>query len=694
MRGRFAKRLIVFLLVISLGPAASPSFGEAAPSDEVVAPDQIASSRSDLAADLMTMSIEELMGLEVEIAAKRAEPMSHATAAVYVVTSEDIRRSGLRTLPEILRMVPGLNVARIDANTWSISSRGFNDRFSNKLLVMIDGRTAYTPLFSGVFWDIQDVPADNIERIEVIRGPGGTLWGANAVNGVVNVITKHTTETQGGRLSAGGGDIDRGFGDFRYGGKLGGSGTYRLYVRGSKTEGGEDGVGRRTVDEWQTSRGGFRTDWIPSDRDQVRFSGDLYRVLDKSGSFRGPTLSAPFSISHINNQEAQGGNLIFGWTRDFAPTSRLNLRAYYDRSERRTEVMNERRNIWDLDVNHDFSLTTRQHITWGIGYRRTSDHLDNTFDFSFAPSERTDDLVHGFLQDEIAIAPDKLHLTIGSKVERNDYTGFEYQPSARLLWHISENHSVWSAVSRAVRTPSRALDNVRANLAATPVPSPPFAAPVILQSLFGHENSRAENLLAFEAGYRGQPWRAVTLDLTAFGNFYDDLSTAEVRAARLEAPTHVVVPVIFDHFMKGELYGGEAVVNWDATRFLRIRSSYSLLSMQLHQLPGSTAVNPENQEGNAPRHQFQIRSYLDLPNNFELDFAAYYVDNLRTQRIPHYLRFDARVGWRPLSGLELTLAGQNLFDKTHREFGAGVLALFTSPVEVRRSFYGMATWVF
>ncbi|MEK8022198.1 MAG: TonB-dependent receptor [Candidatus Hydrogenedentota bacterium] len=669
----------VFLYLLQ---AVSPAFAQdsSRPSNELL--------------ELTHLSIEELMDIDVEIAAKHAEPLHEASAAVFVITSDDIRRSGMRSIPELLRLVPGMQVARIDANMWAISSRGFNDRFANKLLVLIDGRSVYTPLFSGVWWDVQSVPVENIERIEVVRGPGGSLWGSNAVNGVINIITKSSAETLGGLVTAGGGSAEGANGHLRYGGRLGANGTWRAYAERIDVRNGEDGRGRRTRDEWNGEKGGFRSDWNLTERDEFTFQGDIYDISDKSDPFRGPTLSAPFSRLIENDQRARGGNVAGHWTRTFESAARLQMRGYYDRTERRTGVVAERRDLFDLELQHDLAPIGIHHFTWGAGYRYTRDHLDNTFDLSFSPAERNDDLKHGFIQDEIHLRPETLRLTLGTKVEENDYTGFEIQPTARLLWQPAERHVFWSAVSRAVRIPSRALEDVRVNIAASPVPSPPFAAPVVLQSFFGNRDVKSEDLLSFEAGYRGRVGEQGSVDLAGFYNVYDNLATNEVKAMTLEAPTHLVVPVVAENRMDGEVYGGEAVVNWDVSPRWRLRGSYSLLLMQLHQQPGSTAVNPENQEGNVPQQQFQIRSYLDLPRNISLDWGAYFVDNLRTQRIPHYLRFDARLAWQPRSGLELSLIGQNLLDASHREFGTGVFGFFTSPVEIRRNIAGQVTWMF
>lgn len=402
--------------------------------------------------DLTNMSLEDLMNLEVTSVSKKEQKLSQTAAAIYVVTQEDIRRSGATSIPEVLRMVPGLQVARLSGSKWAITSRGFNGRFANKMLVLVDGRSVYTPTFSGVFWDVQDLLLEDVERIEVIRGPGGTLWGANAVNGVINIITKPAKETQGGFLTAGSGSEERGFGGFRYGGKLGRDIAYRLYSKYFNRSNLADMSGRNSPGGWDILRGGFRMDWKGTERDSLTLQGDIYNghIRERNSSI--VSLVPPFRRTLDSQTGVSGGNVMALWNRTFAGGSAMRLQMYYDRTrhEDSSAVITSRGEIVDssdLDFQHRFALGKRQDIVWGIGYRFTSDSVQNTFSVAFDPNHRATHLFSTFVQDEIFIVKDRLRLTVGSKFEHNDYTGFEAQPSLRLLWTPNDRHTFWGAIS-------------------------------------------------------------------------------------------------------------------------------------------------------------------------------------------------------------------------------------------------------
>ena len=623
------------------------------------------------AEDLVDLDIEELMALDVRVTsvAKKPQKLSEAPAAVYVITAEDIRRSGATSIPEALRMVPGLHVARIDASKWAISARGFTDKYANKLLVMIDGRTVYTPAFGGTFWDVQDTLLEDIERIEVIRGPGAALWGANAVNGVISIVTKSARDTQGGLVTGGFGTEERAFGGFRYGGKLGERAYYRVYAKCFDRDGSVDGAGHHTQDDWHAGRFGFRMDWDLSTADLLTVQGDYYKMTSGE-TLTIPTLTPPYERIFDDTTYASGHYILARWQHTLSATSDMALQFYYSRTERTTSSLDECRDTLDLDFQHRFALGERHSILWGLGFRRTSDHFDNLapLGLSFLPDERDDNLFSAFVQDEIALVRDRLVLTVGSKFEHNDYTGFEVQPSARLLWTPHPRHTLWAAASRAVRTPSRDTDDLRFGSAAFPLA--PSGTPAVL-TVFGDRGTESEELAAYELGYRVKVTDRLSLDVAAFYNDYRNLITAEAGAPFMEmspAPPHLIIPLVYDNKMDGETYGVEVAAECDVTERWKLRAGYSFLNVRLHPHSSSTDTRCEEAERRSPHNQFHIRSFLDLPGNLELDTALYYVDSLPTCDVGSYVRVDARLAWRPRDGLEVALTLQNLLDAQHREF--------------------------
>lgn len=640
-----------------------------------------ASARSS---DLTERSLDELMNIEVRSVARKQQTMSQSAAAIFVITQEDLRRSGATTIAEALRLAPGLDVARIDASKWAISSRGFNDYFANKLLVLQDGRSLYTPLFSGVYWDVQDTMMEDIDRIEVIRGPGASLWGANAVNGVINITTKSAKETQGTLVTGGGGNEETGFGGARYGGKFAENGFFRVYAKYMNHDDFRAPSGSDGSDEWNMVRGGFRADWEISPQNTLTLQGDIYGGdIDQAVTI--PAITPPFgSLPLTRNLTGQGdvsgGNVSGKWNHSFSADSDLSVQLYYDRAERRGVVQRELRDTFDADSQYRFQLGNRQEIMVGAGYRfsegQTSEGSAASGNLQFIPARRGDQLASAFVQDEITLIDKRLRLTLGSKFEHNDYTGFEVQPGGRLLWTPHEKHTVWASVARAVRTPSERDHDILAHARATPRPPP---APPAYLDLIGNPQFRSENLIAYELGYRLQPRDHLSFDLATFYNDYDDL-----RDFLITIPT--VAPV---NSMTGEAYGAELAANWRVIRDWRLSASYTWFSMQLH--PGQAVSQAESDETGSPRHQFQVHSYLDLPLHLQLDAGVYYVDNIALRQVPSYVRLDLRLGWRPRENLEFSIAAQNVLDDRHVEFGSG--NLFTA-TEVERSIYGKVTWRF
>jgi iron complex outermembrane receptor protein len=634
-------------------------------------------SASEGETDLGLMSIEDLLDVEVTSVSKRAQKVADAPAAVTVLTGEDIRRSGATSIPEALRMVPGLHVAQIDGSKWAITARGFNSQFANKLLVLIDGRSVYTPLFSGVFWDVQDVMLEDVDRIEVVRGPGGTLWGANAVNGVINIITKPADATQGLLVAAGAGSIDRYFTQTRIGGSLGHGAHYRVYAKYFDRASLETDTGASAHDGWDMARGGFRVDWNATGSDSLTFQGDFYDGDEDDTLLTGTQES----------QAIRGGNFLTRWNHEFSNGSATQFQLYYDRTDRNVQaLLTEKRNTVDLELQHRFQPLRRHDVVVGAGYRMNADHIDPRLT-AFSPESRTDHLASSFVQDEITLIENLLSVTLGSKFEYNDYTGFEFQPSGRSLYTPSDRHSLWAAISRAVRTPSRADNDVAFT-------APSQDLPATFDTYAGNRGLDSETLLAYEIGYRGRPLDSVSLDVAAYYNDYEDIRSNEVLAS-VPCPSPPLPPATtcrtlqFGNGIDASGWGVEASATWVATPFWQLQAGYSYMDLDVEIEPGSTDTTSVSQEGDTPRNQFFALSRVNLPFDLEFDTSLYWVQGLRSQPVDDYTRLDLRLGWRPLEQLELSLVGQNLTESRHEEFENG---LFLLRSQVPRSVYGKVTW--
>lgn len=588
--------------------------------------------------ELKRLSLEELVDQEVTSVSKRPEKFSEAASAVQVITQEDIHRSGATSLPEALRLASNLEVAQVDSRQWAISARGFNSTTSNKLLVLIDGRAVYTPLYAGVFWDVQDTLLEDIDRIEVISGPGGTLWGANAVNGVINVITKSAKETPGVLISGGGGSELRGFGGFRYGGALATNIHYRVYGKYFDRDGAVFANGRDATNQWNMGQGGFRVDWDASEANLLTAQGDFYK-----GAIAQP---------NTDDVSVEGSNVLGRWTRAFSEDSSLKLQLYYDRTRRLIpRTFAEDLDTYDLDLQHRFPLGERHDLLWGLGYRLMDDDVGNSAALAFLPARVTRQLFSGFLQDEITLVPDRLRLMLGSKIEHNDYTGFEFQPSARLAWTINSRQTLWTAISRAVRSPSR----IDRELFSPGVP------PYLIQ---GGPDFTSEELLAYELGYRIQPHSRLALSAAAFFHDYAGLRSLE----RVAPPS--AFPIVIANGLNGESYGAELTADYRPTEWWRLRAGYTHLQIQIRPEPGSTDTARGSGEARDPNHLFSIRSSMDLPGRLALDAGLRYVSHIANQSVPAYTELDARLAWKATRNLELSVVGQNLLHPRHAEFGA------------------------
>ncbi len=644
---------------------------------------------------LKSLGIEDLLEAEVTSVSKKSERLADTAAAAFVITADDIRRSGARTIAEALRMAPGIQVSRVDASKWTVTSRGFNDTFSNKLLVLMDGRSIYTPLFSGVFWDVQDTLMEDIDRIEVIRGPGATMWGANAVNGVINIITKSAQETQGALVTTGAGSHAYAAA-VRYGQQMGADGAWRFYAKSYNRSNFDAAEGDKGDDKWEALRGGFRMDLDISAQDAITLQGDMYKD-NKSQVFDLPeTLAVPYRGPRPYPSDVFGADLLARWRRAYGDSTDITVQIYYDRTERSEYVLEEIRDTIDFDFQHRFQLTARQEVVWGLGYRHTQDDTQAGHGVSMTPADRADQLFSAFLQDEITLQKDKWWLTLGSKFEHNDYSGYEMQPSMRLRWKPGPQQTAWATVSRAVRTPSRGEHDFRSDQSVQTftLPVPPYTTITYLESYFGNADFKAEELQAYELGYRWQPHLRFSLDIAAFYNKYDNLRTIEPTpgAAFWETdpgPPHMVVPAYIANKMEGETYGLELVTIWQPLPFWKLTAGYSWLQMLLRTDADASDTGAEKEAGYSPASQIQLRSSLDLPQAWSLDMELYYMNELSGMDIPAHTRLDLRLGWQPGADWELSLGVENLLDDRHLEFGERNNII---PSQIPRQIYGRITW--
>ena len=618
------------------------------------------------------------MNMEVTSVSKKPERLMDAPAAVQVITSEDIRRSGATTLPDLLRLVPGVQVARVNSNTWAVGVRGFTSTLSRSLLVLIDGRSVYSPLFAGVYWDVLDTPLNDIERIEVIRGPGATLWGSNAVNGVINIITRSAEATQGTYASLRGGNEDQGIATGRFGGKTPGGMAFRVYGKYSDRD-AEFHQGTNDYDGWNLGLAGFRADADPRDKDHLTFQGDFYtgkvgqRVVNS-------TYTSPYFDIVEDDGDLSGGHVLGLWKHRVHEDSDTTLQAYIDRTHRALPNFTDDRNTFDVELRHRRSFASRHELLWGAGYRLIAGDTEAVETIAFIPARRTDDVFSAFVQDEIRIVPSKWTLTLGSKFEHNDYSGFNAQPNVRLLFVPASRHVLWSAVSRALRVPSR----LESDLSLTALLSP--ATPTFVR-ISGTKDFQPERLTAYELGYRVQATDRLFVDLALFHNDYARLMSLEPGALFTETtppPSHDVLPYFILNRMRGDVRGAEIASEWRPARSVRLSGSYSFLDINLQPADNSLDTTTEpSTEGGTPRHLANLRSWFDLPWQLGLDVTLRYAGKLESQQVDAYTEMDLVVSRALPLGFEVSLVGQNLLKGHHREFGTA-----TTAIEVERSLYG------
>ena len=616
---------------------------------------------------IFELNLEELMNIEVTTASRRPQKLTEVPAAVFVITQEDIRRSGATSIPEALRMAPGVQVARVGTDKWSISVRGFNGRFANKLQVLMDGRSVYTPLFSGVIWSQQDTFIEDIERIEVIRGPGATVWGANAMNGVINIITKKAADTQGTLLTAGGGSFERAFVGARYGGKLSENTPFRVYAKGFSRDNTTTLSGANTHDAWRSARAGFRLDHTRG-IDEFTVQGDLF-VNSIGDTLNQPILTAPFTRTDILNAKEKGGNIRFRWDRRYSAKSSTMLQIYYDRIHNQLAPSTKYAESFDIDFRHRLPVLDRHDVIWGANYRLYNNKVIDTALTNFIPRQQTNHIFSAFVRDEITLLPELLRLTLGMRLGHNDFTGLEVQPDVRLMWTPDQQNSVWLSVARAVRTPSRGEDDVTINFGVAPMPQDP-SLPTMM-AVQGSNSFGSEKLMAYELGYRHQLSPQASIDIAGFFNDYSqlrDLSFGTIRQG-IGIHQHLMLPIFFNNQGSAHAYGGEVSIDWRPIERWRLQGNYSFQDVTVN----SNIVFSEidSTTGGAhkanPHHQLSLRSNFDLSERIELDLWLRYVDNLAFYNIKDYVTMDAKMAWKPVQNVEFFLVGQNLFSQNHRE---------------------------
>jgi iron complex outermembrane receptor protein len=639
--------------------------------------------------DLSKTSLEDLMNIEVTSVSKTPQKISRTASAIFVITAEDIRRSNATNIPDLLRMVPGLDVAQINANTWAISARGLNGRFSNELLVMLDGRSVYTPTFDGVEWDLLDVPLEDIERIEVIRGPGASVWATNAVNGVINIITKKATDTSGALVVAGGGTVDQGFGTLQYGGSIGKDTSYRVFTKYLNQDHFPNSSGQDGGDGWNLARIGFRTDTVFSPKDSVTFEGDLYRGREGEPTLLVSSIVSP-AVQTLTQVNLGGGFLQSVWNHTFSPTAGTSLQLSYDEYER-NDVLGETRGTFDIAFQHHFAWGERQNLVWGLEYRGSNSSAVGTLIVAVNPASARIQMFSSFVQDEIVLIPDHFFLTAGAKVERSYYNGWDAQPSVRVAWTPSAQQTLWAAISHADRTPSEIDNSIVSSLGGFTGPNGPVAL-----RLLGNVNLGNEQTNWYEAGYRMSLAEKLTLDFAAYFGGQHDEETTEPETPFSEAspaPPHLVLPLVYANLMHGESHGFEFAANWKPTSRWTLGPGYAFEQIHMHLDPTSHDTTSVGEaEGSTPVNSAQLRSHVSLLHGWSWDASVYLADRLTDPVIPSYTRLDTGLTWQWNKKISLSLVGQNLLKDRHEEYIDSTGSAGTT--EIKRSAYAKFTWQF
>ncbi|MCB1949322.1 TonB-dependent receptor [Nitrosomonas sp.] len=645
---------------------------------------------------LFDLSIEDLMQIEVTTVSRRSQKLSEVPSAVFVITQEDIQRSGATSIPDALRMAPGVQVERVSTDKWAVSIRGFNGVYANKLQVLMDGRSVYNPMFAGVQWEQQDTLLEDIERIEVIRGPAAAVWGANAVNGVINIITKQAADTQGSLLTAGGGSFEQGFFGARYGGKINEATPFRFYAKGFTRDRLTSTTGDNIHNQWHSARGGFRLDHTRG-IDQFTLQGDIFYnahgdTVDRS------QLNLPGIPQNGSRGHTEGGNIRLRWDRVYSEQSAIMLQIYYDRNRYRlVPIGDSDAESFDVDFQHRLNFLEKHSVTWGLNYRLYHNTVFDSVISQFTPREQTNHQFGAFLRDEISLLPERLMLTIGTRLDHNDFSGLEVQPNARLMWTPNSSNSVWMSISRAVRIPSRAEQDVTAVVQQIQgLPGFPILPVPILATITGTNNFGSEKLIAYEVGYRHQITPRASVDIAGFVNDYSQLRDFSFGAlsAGVGLPGQIRIPVTANNNASALTYGLEVSADWKPLNQWRLQASYSYLNMDIDSSELVKQLDPTTGGADkvAPQHRLSFRSNYDFSEKLQLNLWLRYVSKIAFYNIPDYVTMDARFSFKPVKHVELFLMGQNLFSQNHREFVSDTIP--TLPGVIPRGIYAGVQWRF
>lgn len=683
--------VLIMLMAFHRGAWAS---NQAAPEDDIT--------------DLTDLSLEELVSVDFSSVMKSRSALKNTPASIFVLTSEEIRRTGATSIPEALRVVPGLHVARIDSNKWAISTRGFSAEFANKLLVLMDGRAVYTPFFSGTWWDQEDVMMDDIERIEVIRGPGASLWGANAVNGVINIVTKNARNTQGGLVSAYGGNMRVG-GGLRYGMELDKNTHLKVYGRHSNYD--EAKLPNSNIDAGDNSRlskMGFRLDKNQGASDKFNLQGDAFIGFSGGANQLFPTLldderpttSPAYYHQHETDVSYSGHYLMGRWEHAISNDESTALRFFWSRNERKAILIEAGYQIdtLDLDFQHNLRLNDQHYLIWGAGGRLNFNNTQNSLEFSWYPQHRMDEIYSLFVQDEITLVPNRWTLTLGGKLEHNPVTYFEWQPNARLSWTPDPHQFFWGSVSRAVRTPNWWEQDTHYHAGIIPPRSGGAAQPTdpaTLITLIGNRGIKSEKLVAYELGWRGEFTPQLTADASLF--YYDYHHVSSVSPVSLDssniAAGYLLQTNTFTNYGLVDVYGGEISVDWKVLENWKLRASYAHTEEIFDLSTAAPAMTSVPNAGGYPTHQAMVWSMLQLNPAMTFDLNWRYVDGVRVNAnfSPAYHQLDARLAWNIGHGMELAVVGRNLLEKQHTEFGSD---FYSQTTAVQREIFAYARWHF
>lgn len=638
--------------------------------------------------DLTQLSPEQLSKIEITSVSKKEQKLSDTATAVYVITQQDIRNSTATNIPELLQTVPGLDVARINGSRWAISARGFNGFFQDKMLVLVDGRSVFDPLFSGVLWSEQDLMLEDIERIEVIRGPGSTMWGTNATNGIINIITKPAKETQGTLVSAGIGNDERSSASVRYGGKLGKSSSFRIYSKYN-----DDGPAgtlneQPSHDSSRFVRGGFRIDGSASQQDSFMLEGQGFSGTTGTDSL-GFSYNPPFTPNYINNMGQEGENLLGRWTHKSFDGSETTFQASYAHATHPEIGLDVNGDVASVTIQHEMTLASRHDLVAGIEYDFKNARTSSLHNLAWwDPSNPTTSTASTFIQDELLFANGNIRVTAGLRLEHNNTSGFGLDPNARILWKLPALNTIWLAYSHASLNPGPDDTALQLNLAAFPGQS----GTQVLR-LTGNPNINPEQLNAFELGYRIQPVSKISFDVATFYNRYADLIAPEGEQPFLEAgpPPRLIVPLVQQNDVKGSSFGGEFVAKWALIKVLSLTAAYSFIELDMRQSPTVFGNSANELNGAAPRHQLAVASSAKLSSTLTLNTTIGFVDRRTSQNVPGYTHLDSGIVWRPLQAGEFRVGSENMFNKEHIEFIDPQAGLST---RLGRSFYGKAIWRF